>query len=150
FDLNRSIDSAAVDVQTAIAAALPLLPAGLTSAPSFRKMNPADQPILEINLTSNTLEMSKLDEYAEDILAPRISIVNGVSQVTVQGAAKYAVRVQVDPNKLQTQRIGINEIDTALQNWNVNLPTGQLFGPTTTYSIVTKGQLDNAAAFRPV
>src|SRR5262244_1889316 len=92
FDLNRNIESAAVDVQTAIAAAMPLLPAGLTAPPSFRKFNPADQPILEINLTSNTLEMSKLDEYAEDILAPRISIVSGVSQVNVQGSAKFAVR----------------------------------------------------------
>ena len=129
FDLNRNIDSAAVDVQTAISAALPLLPAGLTAPPSFRKVNPADEPILEINLTSNTLEMSKVDDYAEDILAPRISMVSGVSQVTVQGAAKYAVRVQVDPNKLEAQKIGINEVDQALQNWNVNLPTGQLFGP---------------------
>ena len=81
FDLDRNIDSAAVDVQTAIAAAMPLLPAGLPAPPSFRKVNPADQPILQINLTSNTLEMSKVDEYAEDILAPRISMVNGVSQV---------------------------------------------------------------------
>ena len=129
FDLNRRIDSAAVDVQTAIAAAMPLLPAGLTAPPSFRKVNPAEQPILHINLTSDTLEMSKVDEYAEDILAPRISMVGGVSQVNVQGSAKFAVRVQVDPNKLQAQKIGINEVDQALQNWNVNLPTGQLFGP---------------------
>ena len=139
FDLNRNIDSAAVDVQTAISAALPLLPAGLTAPPSFRKVNPADEPILEINLTSNTLEMSKVDDYAEDILAPRISMVSGVSQVTVQGAAKYAVRVQVDPNKLEAQKIGINEVDQALQNWNVNLPTGQLFGPKATYNIVARG-----------
>ena len=139
FDLNRRIDSAAVDVQTAIAAAMPLLPAGLTAPPSFRKVNPAEQPILHINLTSDTLEMSKVDEYAEDILAPRISMVGGVSQVTVQGAAKFAVRVQVDPNKLQAQKIGINEVDQALQNWNVNLPTGQLFGPEATYNIVARG-----------
>ena len=82
FDLNRNIDSAAVDVQTAISAAMPLLPAGLTAPPSFRKVNPADQPILVINLTSRSLEMSKVDDYAEDILAPRISMVNGVSQVS--------------------------------------------------------------------
>jgi len=150
FDLNRNIDSAAVDVQTAISAAMPLLPAGLTAPPSFRKVNPADQPILVINLTSRSLEMSKVDDYAEDILAPRISMVNGVSQVTVQGAKKWAVRVQVDPNKLEAEKIGINEIDQALQNWNVNLPTGQLFGTEATYNIVTKGQLDNAAAYRPI
>ena len=135
FDLDRDIDSAAVDVQTAIAAVMPLLPAGMPSPPSFRKKNPADQPILMLNLTSNTLPMSALDDYAETMIAPRISMVSGVSQVQVQGAAKYAVRVQVDPDKLHAQQIGINEVDQALQNWNVNLPTGQLFGaalrPTT-------------------
>jgi HAE1 family hydrophobic/amphiphilic exporter-1 len=150
FDLNRNIDSAAVDVQTAIAAAMPLLPSGLPAPPSFRKVNPADQPILQINLTSDTLQMSKVDEYAEDIMAPRISMVSGVSQVNVQGAQKFAVRVQVDPNKLQAQGIGLNDIDAALQNWNVNQPTGQLFGPDSTYNIVAHGQLDNADAFRPV
>src|SRR6266446_1999697 len=105
FDLNRSIDSAAVDVQTAISAAMPLLPSGLTAPPSFRKVNPADQPILVINLTSDTLQMSTVDDYAENILAPRISMVNGVSQVAVQGAKKWAVRVQVDPAKLEAEKI---------------------------------------------
>src|SRR5207342_1360595 len=144
FDLNRDIESAVTDVQTAISAAMPLLPPTLTSAPSFRKQNPADFPILQINLTSDSLDMTKVDEYAEDILAPRISMVDGVSQVTVQGAAKYAVRIQVDPERLEAQKIGVYEIDTALQNWNVTQPTGQLFGPLATYSIVTKGQLNNA------
>ena len=87
--------------------------------------------------------MSKLDAYAEDILVPRISMVNGVSQVNIQGAAKYAVRVQVDPDKLEAQHIGIDDINTALQNWNVNQPTGQLFGPQATYTIQAKGQLNN-------
>src|ERR1700686_1401457 len=93
FDLNRNIDSAVTDVQTAISAAMPLLPATLTAPPSFKKQNPADQPIFEINLTSSSLEMSAVDGYAEDIVAPRISMVTGVSQVNVQGGAKYAVRV---------------------------------------------------------
>jgi hydrophobic/amphiphilic exporter-1 (mainly G- bacteria), HAE1 family len=150
FDLNRNIDSAVTDVQTAISAAMPLLPPTLTAPPSFRKQNPADEPILQINLTSDTLDMTKVDEYAEDVLAPRISIVAGVSQVNVQGAAKYAVRVQVDPEKLEAQKIGINEIDTALQNWNVTQPTGQLFGPDATYSILAKGQLNNADEFRQI
>ena len=97
FDLNRDIDSATVDVQTAIAAVMPLLPAGMPSAPSFRKNNPNDQPILMLNLTSNTLPLSSLDDYAEAMIAPRISMVSGVSQVQVQGASKYAVRVQLDP-----------------------------------------------------
>jgi HAE1 family hydrophobic/amphiphilic exporter-1 len=150
FDLGRDIDSATVDVQTAIAAVMPLLPAGLPAPPSFRKNNPNDQPILTINLTSNTLPLSTLDDYAETIIAPRISMVSGVSQVQVQGASKYAVRVQLDPDRLHAQSIGINEVDTAVQNWNVNLPTGQLFGPTSTYNIKAAGQLMNASAFRPL
>jgi HAE1 family hydrophobic/amphiphilic exporter-1 len=150
FDLGRDIDSATVDVQTAIAAVMPLLPAGMPSPPSFRKNNPADQPIITINVTSNTLPMSVLDDYAETMIAPRISMVSGVSQVQVQGAQKYAVRVQIDPDKLHAERIGINEVDQALQNWNVNLPTGQLFGPHSTFNIKAAGQLMNAAAFRPV
>src|SRR6516162_846875 len=150
FDLNRDIDSATVDVQTAIAAVMPLLPAGMPAPPSFRKNNPNDQPILMLNLTSNTMPLSSLDDYAETMIAPRISMVSGVSQVQVQGASKYAVRVQVDPNKLHAEGIGINEINQALQNWNVNLPTGQLFGPSTTYNIKAAGQLMNAEAFKPV
>jgi hydrophobe/amphiphile efflux-1 (HAE1) family protein len=150
FDLNRDIDSAVTDVQSAISAAMPLLPPTLTAPPSFRKANPADQPILQINLTSDTLDMTQVDDYAEDILAPRISMVSGVSQVNVQGGAKYAVRIQADPEKLQTEKVGINEIDQALQNWNVTEPTGQLFGPQSTYNIVAKGQLNNADEFRQI
>jgi HAE1 family hydrophobic/amphiphilic exporter-1 len=122
----------------------------MPSAPSFRKNNPNDQPIITINLTSNTLPLSVLDDYAETMIAPRLSMVNGVSQVQVMGAAKYAVRVQLDPEKLHAQQIGINEVDQALGNWNVNLPTGQLFGPNSTYNIKAAGQLMNAAAFKPV
>ncbi|HET9831510.1 MAG TPA: efflux RND transporter permease subunit, partial [Vicinamibacterales bacterium] len=150
FDLSRDIDSAAVDVQTAIAAVMPLLPAGMPAPPSFRKFNPADQPIMYLGLTSNTLPMSQLDDYAETTIAPRISMVNGVSQVQVQGAQKYAVRVQVDPEKLRAEGVGLNQVNQALQNWNVNLPTGQLFGGTETYNIQARGQLMNAAAFRPL
>src|SRR3954466_9854270 len=150
FDLNRDIDSATGGVQTAISPGLPLVPPGMPSAPSFRKQNPNEQPIMMLNLTSNTLPLSTLDEYAETMIAPRISMVSGVSQVQVQGAAKYAVRVQLDPEKLHAQRIGLNEVDQALQNWNVNLPTGQLFGAQSTYNIKAAGQLMNAAAFRPI
>jgi HAE1 family hydrophobic/amphiphilic exporter-1 len=150
FDLDRDIYSATVDVQTAIAAAMPLLPATMTSPPSFRRQNPSADPILQLNLTSPTVPLSVLDDYAETMIAPRIAIVNGVSQVQVQGASKYAVRVQIDPDKLHAQQIGINEVDQALQNWNVNIPTGQLFGPTSTYNIKAAGQLMNAAAFKPI
>src|SRR5919206_3879787 len=147
FDLNRNIDSAAVDVQTAIAAVMPLLPAGMPAPPSFRKFNPADSPIMFLGLTSDTVPMYVLDDYAETMIAPRISMVSGVSQVQVQGAQKYAVRVQVDPNRLHAEGLGINEVNQALQNWNVNLPTGQLFASDETYNIQAEGQLMDAAAF---
>src|SRR6516225_1825838 len=147
FDLNRDIDSAAVDVQTAIAAAMPLLPSTLPTPPSFRKANLADDPIFDVNLTSDTVEMSKLDDYAENVLAPRISMVSGVSGVNIQGAAKYAVRVQVDPEKLRALQIGINDVHTALQNWNVTQPMGQLFGQQATFNLRANGQLNNATEF---
>jgi hydrophobic/amphiphilic exporter-1 (mainly G- bacteria), HAE1 family len=150
FDLSRNIDSAAVDVETAISAVMPLLPAGMPAPPSFRKFNPSDSPIMYLGLTSKTVPMSQLDDYAENMLAPRISMVSGVSQVQVWGAAKYAVRVQVDPNKLQAEQIGLNEVNDALRNWNVNLPTGQLYGPAKTFNIKANGQLMNADAFKPL
>src|SRR4051812_6768452 len=150
FDLARSMDSAAVDVQTAIAEAMPLLPAGMPSPPTFRKQNPADQDILQLALISNSVPMSVLDDFAETVVAPRLSMVNGVAKVEVWGQAKYAVRVQVDPDRLRGQQIGINEVDQALQNWNVNLPTGQLFGAHQTFNIKAAGQLNNAAQFKPI
>jgi HAE1 family hydrophobic/amphiphilic exporter-1 len=150
FDLSRDIDSAAVDVETAIAAVMPLLPAGMPAPPSFRKFNPSDSPIMFLGLTSKTVPMSMLDDWAENTIAPRISMVNGVSQVQVYGAQKFAVRVQVDPGKLQAERIGLNEVNQALQNWNVNLPTGQLYGPDRTFDIKASGQLMNADAFKPL
>ena len=150
FDLGRDIDSAAVDVQTAIAAVMPLLPAGMTSPPAFRKFNPADRPVMYLGLTSDTLPMYVLDDYAETLIAPRISMIDGVSQVQVQGAQKYAVRVQVDPDKLRNEGVGLNQVNQALQNWNVNLPTGQLYGDHRTFNIQAGGQLANAAAFKPL
>jgi hydrophobic/amphiphilic exporter-1 (mainly G- bacteria), HAE1 family len=149
FDLNRDIDGASVDVETAIAECMPLLPPGMPSPPSFRKSNPGDFPILFLAVTSPTLPLYKLDEYAETTIAQRISMVSGVAQVNVWGSAKYAVRVQVDPDKLAAKQIGINEIDQALQNWNVNVPTGTLYGPFTAYNVQASGQLMNAGAFRP-
>jgi HAE1 family hydrophobic/amphiphilic exporter-1 len=150
FDLGRSMDSAVVDVQTALSEVMPLLPAGMPNPPTFRKQNPADQDIMQLSLTSSSLSMAVLDDYAETVLAPRISMVNGVSQVQVNGAQKYAVRVQVDPDKLLGQQIGINEVDQALQNWNVNLPTGQLFGAHQTFNLKAGGQLNDAAQFKSI
>jgi HAE1 family hydrophobic/amphiphilic exporter-1 len=148
FDLSRDIDGASVDVETAIAEAMPLLPAGMPSPPSFRKTNPADAPIMFLGLTSSTLPLWELDEYAETLIAQRISMVTGVAQVRVMGSTKYAVRVQVDPNKLAAKQIGLNEVDSALRRWNVNLPTGILYGPHQAYNIKASGQLMNAEAFR--
>jgi hydrophobic/amphiphilic exporter-1 (mainly G- bacteria), HAE1 family len=150
FDLSRDIDGATVDVETAIAEAMPLLPPGMPTPPSFRKVNPGDQAIISLFLTSPTLRLSDLDEYAETMVAQRISMVDGVAQVQVFGAAKYAVRVQVDPNKLATRQIGLNEIDAALQNWNVNIPTGTLYGPHTAYNVQVNGQLMRAWEYRPM
>ena len=139
-----------MDVRNAIAAVTPLLPPGMPSPPSFRKVNPADQQIVSLNLVSSTMPMSALDEFAETLIAPRISMVSGVGQVAVMGAQKFAVRVQLDPDKLAAMGMGLNEVDTALNSWNVNTPLGTLSGPHMAYSIRDNGQLINAAAFRPM
>ncbi len=148
MSLDRDIDSAAVDVQSAIAAVTPLLPAGMPAPPSFHKSNPADQPIIFLSLVSDTLPLSVLDEYAETQAAPRISMINGVAQVQVQGQQKYAVRVQIDPDKLAAKHIGFNEVDTALNQWNTNQPLGILYGPKIEYNVHANGQLMNAEQFR--
>ncbi len=150
FDLDRKIDGAAVDVQTAIAEAMPLLPPGMPTPPSFRKVNPADSPIMFFVLTSSTMPRWELDRWAEDVIAQRISTVNGVAQVQVMGAQKYAVRVQVDPDKLASRKIGINEVSAALNAWNANVPTGTLWGPHQAFNITANGQLFRAANFRNV
>ncbi len=148
FSLDRGIEGAAVDVQSAIAAVTPLLPAGLPSPPSFRKQNPSEMPIIFLSLVSDTMKMSDIDEFAETQIAPRIAMIDGVSQVQVQGQQKYAVRVQLDPDKLEAKRIGLNEIDNALAQWNVNTPLGTMYGPRTAYNIYANGQLMNAEQFR--
>src|SRR5216684_6202888 len=129
FDLNRSLDGAAVDVQGAITQAARLLPQGMPTPPTFTKVNPADQPILYLALTSKTVPLWTLDEYGETRIAQRVSQVSGVAQVQVLGAQKYAVHAQMDPHKLASRQIGVNEVETALRSWNVNLPTGTIIGP---------------------
>ena len=150
FDLSRKIDGAAVDVQTAIAEAMPLLPAGMPNPPSFRKVNPSDGPVLMLCILSPTLTMYQLDEYAERGIAQRISMVDGVAQVQVMGSQKYAVHVQADPDKLRALQIGINEVANALRSWNVNLPTGTLWGPNQAYNIQSNGQLMSADEYKPM
>jgi len=150
FSLDRPLDAAAQDVQSAIAASLRRLPAGMPNPPTFRKVNPADQPILNLSLNSPTLPLSAVDEYAETMVSQRISMIDGVAQVNVMGAQKYAVRAQLDPNLLAARGIGLLEVETALGKHNVNLPTGTLWGPRQSYTIQATGQLLNAAQFRPL
>src|SRR5437867_6906510 len=126
FDLSRNLDGAAVDVQAAITQSARLLPSGMPTPPTFTKVNPADQPILYLALTSKSLPLWTLDEYAETRVAQRISMVTGVAQVQVLGAQKYAVHVQMDPHAMASRQVGINEVETALRSWNVNLPTGTI------------------------
>jgi hydrophobic/amphiphilic exporter-1 (mainly G- bacteria), HAE1 family len=148
FDLNRSLDGAAVDVQAAVTQAARLLPPGMPTPPTFTKVNPADQPILYLALTSKMVPLWTLDEYAETRIAQRISQVSGVAQVQVLGAQKYAVHVQMDPHALAAHKVGINEIEAALRGWNVNLPTGQITGPQRAFTLQTSGQLTSADAYK--
>ena len=149
FNLSRNIDAAAQDVQAAIAQATRQLPSDMPSPPTYRKVNPADAPILFLTLTSPDLPLSTLDEYGETTMAQRISMVPGVAQVNVFGAQKYAVRIQLDPHKLATLGIWIDDVATAIANANVNLPTGVLYGPYQAFTVQANGQLMNAAAYNP-
>ncbi|HEY4133138.1 MAG TPA: efflux RND transporter permease subunit [Gemmatimonadaceae bacterium] len=147
FTLDRSIDAAAQDVQAMIAKTLKNLPPGIIP-PSYQKTNPADQPIIYYGFTSKLMPISQLDEYAETFMAQRISMVSGVAQVNVYGSAKYAVRVQLDPSALAHRQIGIDEVASAINSQNVNLPTGILSGPNKTYTVEANGQFTDAAGFR--
>jgi len=150
FNLSRNLDGAALDVQSAISAAARQLPPNMPAPPSFQKVNPADQPVLYLTLTSATLPLSQLDEYGETMMAQRISTVSGVAQVQVYGPQKFAVRVQLDPRQLASRGIGIDEALSAVQNANVNLPTGILYGSLTHFTVQANGQLLDAAGYRPV
>src|SRR6266852_3398207 len=149
FTLDRNIDAAAQDVQAAISKTLRQLPTGIVP-PSYQKVNPADQPIVYYAMSSNTLSLSALDEYAETFIAQRLSTVDGVAQVNVYGAAKYAVRIQLDPKALATRTIGIDEVADGVAAGNVNLPTGILWGPHRAYTVQANGQLRSAAEFGPL
>lgn len=147
FDLSRDIDAAAQDVQTAISAVMGQLPPGMPTPPSLRKSNPSDSPILFIVMSSPTLPLRVVDEYAETTVAQQISMVSGVAQVQVMGAQKYAVRVRVDPAALATRQIGIDEVARVIRAGNPNLPVGTLYGPDKSLTIKADGQLTNAAAY---
>jgi len=150
FNLNRSLDAAAQDVQAAITQAAPLLPPGMPTPPTLRKVNPADQPVIYIALYCRAMPLYVLDEYAQTMLSQRISMVSGVAQVQVFGAQKYAVRIQVNPRALAAKGIGIDEVEQAVRRHNVNLPTGTLYGPDRMYTVQATGQLTTAQAYRPL
>jgi HAE1 family hydrophobic/amphiphilic exporter-1 len=150
FDLSRELDAAAQDVQSMIAKAARDLPRDMPNPPSYQKVNPADQPILFIAVTSPTLRLSQVDEYAQTVVAQRISMVKGVAQVQVFGSQKYAVRVQLDPRALASREIGIDEVASAIQRGNVNLPTGILYGRHQAFTVQATGQLTDASQYRPL
>ena len=148
FALSRNIDAAAQDVQAAITKAAPLLPPGMPTPPTYQKVNPADQPVIYLSVSSPTLPLYTVDEYAQTNIAQRISTINGVAQVQVFGSQKYAVRVQVDPRALASRGIGIDEVQQAIARSNVNKPTGTLYGPHQAFNVQATGQLLDAAAYR--
>jgi hydrophobic/amphiphilic exporter-1 (mainly G- bacteria), HAE1 family len=147
FTLDRSLDAAAQDVQIAIATAQRLLPPGMPTPPTFRKVNPADQPIIILSMNSQTLPLSTLDNYAENMVAQRISMLSGVALVNVWGSTKYAVRAQVDPNILAARGIALTEVEAAINQHNVNLPSGTLSGARQAYTVQATGQLTSAEQY---
>jgi len=150
FALDRSLDGAALDVQAAITAAQRQLPPNLPSPPTFLKVNPADQPILYLSINSPTLPLSDVDEYAETMMSQRISMISGVAQVAVFGSQKFAVHVQLDPDAMASRGIGINEVEQAIEEHNVNLPLGTLYGRHQAFTVQANGQLYRAASYGPM
>jgi HAE1 family hydrophobic/amphiphilic exporter-1 len=148
FDINRNIDAAAADIQAAIAKTQRQLPTDMPSPPSYQKVNPADSPVLYLALSSDTMQISDVDQYAEDTMAQHISTIEGVAQVQIYGAQKFAVRVQLDPRALATRQIGIDEVQQAIQSGNVNLPTGTLYGEHNAFTIQANGQLLDADKYK--
>ncbi|MBD2503318.1 efflux RND transporter permease subunit [Anabaena azotica] len=148
FSLSRDIDGAALDVQAAIAQATKQLPSDMPSPPSYKKVNPAQQPILYITLSSDLLPLYQIDKYAEETLAERLSMVDGVAQVLVYGSQKYAVRINVDPQSLKAKGLGIDDVAKAIAQNNADLPTGNLYGNHKNYTVQANGQLLNAEDYR--
>ena len=147
FSLDRNLDGAAEDVQAAISQAARQLPPNMPAPPSYSRQNPADYPVITLALASGTLRLSDVDEYAETLIAPTISTVNGVALVQIYGQFKYSPHIQLDPQALSTRQIGVDDVENALTNGNVNLPTGTLWGPQRAPTVQTQGQLYNAADY---
>lgn len=149
FDLSRDIDAAAQDVQTAIAAASRLLPP-MPTPPTYKKVNPADAPILFLSLSSDSLPLYQVSEYAETTVGQRLSMISGVAQVNVFGSQKYAIRVEIDPDALTARNVGLEEVRSAIEAGNVNVPVGTLYGPHSAFMLKTNGQLTEAKQFSSV
>ena len=147
FDLSRNIDAASQDVQAAISRAEGSLPTNMPAPPSYQKVNPAEQPIMYIAVSSKTMSPSQLDDYAETMMGRRISMVSGVARVQVFGAQKYAVRVQADPEKLASRQIDLEQVRTALSSGSLNLPAGELYGASKAYTVQSNSQLTSASQF---
>jgi HAE1 family hydrophobic/amphiphilic exporter-1 len=150
FALSRNIDAAAQDVQTALSRAQRGLPDDMREPPSYFKSNPSDFPIIMYSVASRTLPLSTVNEYAETVLAPRLSTIEGVAQVDIMGAQRYAVRVQVDPRALAYRRIGIDEVVSAVNANNIATPAGALWGRHKVLALQSNGQLQDADAFRDI
>lgn len=150
FDLDRDIDAAALDVQTALTIAQRRLPVEMTTPPSFRKVNPADFPILFIANVSDTLPLSTVHEYADTVLAQTISQIPGVAQVLIYGAQKFAVRVQVDPEAAAARGLSLEDVRSAVARANSSTPVGTLTGPQQNITLQASGQLERAAEYRSV
>ena len=150
FNLSRSLDAAAQDVNSMIAKAGRDLPQSMPYPPSYQKVNPADSPILYLSLSSPTLRLSDVDEYAETLIAQRVSMIDGVAQVSVYGAQKYAVHVKLDPKELASRQIGTDDVTNAIAAGNVNQPTGILYGKHRSFVVQANGQLAKAADYAPL
>lgn len=147
FVLSRNIDAAAADVQAAIARTQGSLPPQMTSPPSYRKVNPADAPILLMSLVSDTVPLTDLDAFAENVISPSLSTIDGVAQVSIYGQQKYAVRIQIDPTALAARGLSIDELQTAVAAANSNTPLGVLQNNKQQLTITANTQLMNAADF---
>jgi HAE1 family hydrophobic/amphiphilic exporter-1 len=150
FDLSRNIDAAAQDVQAAISRAGGNLPTNMPAPPSYSKVNPAAQPILYMSCKSTTMTSAQLDEYAENLIARRLSMVGGVARIQVYGAKKYAVRIQADPDKLASRQVDLETLRASVTAGSVNLPAGSLYGHTKAYTVQSNSQLNTAAQFGPL
>ena len=147
FDQNRDIDAASVDVQAALLRAQRSLPQDMTQPPSYRKVNPADAPVLFIAMTSPSISLSDLNDYAEHLISPTLSTLAGVAQVNIFGQKRFAVRVRVQPDALAARNISLDELTSALRAANANTPVGTLEGPAQTLTLQANRQLRNAAEF---